>query len=142
MKKINLRDYYPYYKNDELIEVPDEVADLLQNLKRREAAYNLRTYRHKGYYSLDLDDGIECNSIVLLMQPSPDEILERDRLNKMLYKGILSLPEKQRNRLYAYYYLDMNIADIAKAEGVNKSQITRSINKALRNLKKFLEKVL
>ena len=26
MKKINLRDYYPYYTQDMIVEVPDEVA--------------------------------------------------------------------------------------------------------------------
>lgn len=29
MKKINLRDYYPFYTTDTIVEVPDEVADLL-----------------------------------------------------------------------------------------------------------------
>ena len=28
MKKINLRDYYPYYTQDMIVEVPDEVADI------------------------------------------------------------------------------------------------------------------
>ncbi len=30
MKKINLRDYYPYYTQDMIVEVPDEVALLLR----------------------------------------------------------------------------------------------------------------
>ena len=29
MKEINLRDYYPFYTTDTIVEVPDEVADLL-----------------------------------------------------------------------------------------------------------------
>ena len=33
MKKINLRDYYPYYTQDMLVEVPDEVADILREYK-------------------------------------------------------------------------------------------------------------
>ena len=53
MKKINLRDYYPYYTQDMIVEVPDEVADILREYKLAEAAYFLRTYRHKAYYSLD-----------------------------------------------------------------------------------------
>ncbi len=28
MKEINLRDYYPFYTTDMIVEVPDEVADL------------------------------------------------------------------------------------------------------------------
>lgn len=53
MKKINLRDYYPFYTTDTIVEVPDEVADLLHEYKLNEAAYILRTYRHKAYFSLD-----------------------------------------------------------------------------------------
>lgn len=50
MKKINLRDYYPYYTQDMIVEVPDEVADILREYKLAEAAYFLRTYRHKAYF--------------------------------------------------------------------------------------------
>ncbi len=52
MKKINLRDYYPYYTQDMIVEVPDEVADILREYKLAEAAYFLRTYRHKAYFTL------------------------------------------------------------------------------------------
>ena len=37
MKKINLRDYYPFYTNDTTVEVPDEVAALLREYKLAEA---------------------------------------------------------------------------------------------------------
>lgn len=39
MKEINLRDYYPFYTTDTIVEVPDEVADLLYQYKLNEAAY-------------------------------------------------------------------------------------------------------
>ena len=39
MKKINLREYYPLYTQDTIVEVPDEVADLLREYKLAEAAY-------------------------------------------------------------------------------------------------------
>ena len=58
MKKINLRDYYPFYTTDTIVEVPDEVADLLHEYKLNEAAYILRTYRHKAYFSLDYDANV------------------------------------------------------------------------------------
>lgn len=47
MKEINLRDYYPFYTQDAIVEVPDEVAALLYELKLAEAASFLRTYRIK-----------------------------------------------------------------------------------------------
>lgn len=48
MTIINLRDSYPFYTMDYFIEVPDEVAAAIHEFDRREAAYRLRTYRHKA----------------------------------------------------------------------------------------------
>ena len=76
MAKINLRKYYPdYYDTDFIIEVPDEVAALADSYEHAEAAYYLRRYRHKAYYSLDLGDGIEHD--MLFVSLSPCEIYER-----------------------------------------------------------------
>lgn len=60
MTKINLREQYPdFYKTDYIIEVPDEVAAVMKEHDRLEAAYRRRTYYHKAHYSLDRGDGIE-----------------------------------------------------------------------------------
>ena len=55
MAIINLRDYYPFYTSDCFMEVSEEVAEMFKEFDRKEAAYRLRTYRHKAYYSLDRD---------------------------------------------------------------------------------------
>lgn len=34
LKEINLRKYYPYYTQDKIVSVPDEVAQLLRELTR------------------------------------------------------------------------------------------------------------
>ena len=67
MKKIYLRDYYPFYTTDTIVEVPDEVADLLHEYKLNEAAYILRTYRHKAYFSLDYDANVERDALVIVL---------------------------------------------------------------------------
>ena len=72
MAIINLRDYYPFYTSDCFMEGSEEVAEMFKEFERKEAAYRLRTYRHKAYYSLDRDDGLEqigrasCRERVLL----------------------------------------------------------------------------
>jgi RNA polymerase sigma-70 factor (ECF subfamily) len=137
MKTINLRDYYPFYTSDCFIGVPDEVADMLRGFELREAAYRLRTYRHKAYFSLDRGDGIEHD--ILFVSMSPCEIYERKVTMEQLHTAIASLPDKQAKRIYAYYFLGMGKSAIAKAEGVNKSQVTRSINKALKSMEVFLK---
>lgn len=139
MKKINLKEYYPYYKTDCFIEVPDEVAMLLYDFELREAAYRLRAYRHKAYYSLDRGDGIERN--ILFVALSSYEIYERKILYEELYTAVTSLPEKQARRIYAYYFLNMSKTAIAKAEGVSKASVGESIKRGLRNIKTCLKNI-
>lgn len=114
MKEINLRDYYPFYTQDIIVEVPDEVALLLREYMLLEEAYRIRTYRYKAFYSLDRDEGIEHE---ILQKPiNPEEILEQRQMTESLYKGLAMLPEKQRQRIYAHFFLGMSKADIAQRE--------------------------
>ncbi len=138
MKKINLRDYYPFYKKDTVVEVPEEVALLLREYELLEEAYRIRTYRHKAFYSLDYEGGIE-RDLASLDQKSPCDILEQRYDTELLYKGLAALPEKQRNRIYAHYFLGMSKTAIAKAENINESNVRKSIEHGLRNLEKFLQ---
>lgn len=140
MKKINLKDYYPYYTQDMLVEVPDEVALLFREYVLLEEAYRLRTLRHKAFYSLDQEEGIERN---ILHKPlTPDEAWEQQQITELLYKGLSTLPEKQRQRIYAYFCLNMSQRAIARAEGCNKSSVADSINSGLIRLKKYFEENL
>lgn len=139
MKKINLRDFYPFYTSDMIVDVPDEVALLLREYVLLEEAYRIRKYRYKAFYSLEGHKGIEREA--LMRQPTPDEILEQQQTAESLYKVLAMLPKKQRNRIYAHYFLGMSKADIAKAEGTDASSVRKSINRGLRQLKKYFEKI-
>ena len=138
MKKINLRDYYPFYTNDTTVEVPDEVAALLREYKLADAAYILRTYRHKAFLSLDYGDDIEREAV--LFTPTLQEIVERHLEEERVYQAISSQPEKQRQRVYAHYILGITLMDIAKMEGVSLHAVHESIRRGLRRLEKILEK--
>ena len=141
MAKINLRKYYPdLYITDCIIEVPDEVASLMDSYEHTEAAYYLRRYRHKAYYSLDRGDGIERD--ILFVSLSPCEIYERKVTVEQLHAAIAALPDKQTKRIYAYYFLGMSKSAIAKAEGVNESAVRDGIDRGLRNIEKFLKNSL
>lgn len=139
MKKINLRDYYPYYTQDMIVEVPDEVADILREYKLAEAAYFLRTYRHKAYFSLDYDINVEHEAMVLVLTPA--DIFEQKEESARLYEALASLPEKQRNRITSHFLLGMSLSDIAKSEGTGVSSVHEGIQRGLRRLKKILEKM-
>ena len=139
MKEINLREYYPFYTSDVIVEVPDEVADLLYSYKLNEAAYYLRTYRHKAYFSLDYDANVERDALVIVLTPA--DILEKKEETEKLYKALSMLPEKQRNRISSHFLLGMSISEIAKSEGSGVSSVHEGIQRGLRRLKKILEEI-
>ena len=140
MKKINLQDYYDHIVIDTYIDIPDEVFDIFEELRKAEQAYQSRIRYHKAYYSLDRGDGIEHSALFISL--SPDEIYERKLTTQQLHAAIATLPDKQAKRIYAHYFLGMSKAAIAKAEEVNKSQVTRSISRGLSHLEKYLKNIL
>lgn len=137
MKTINLRDYYPFYQHDGLLEVPDEVANLYDDYKRTEQAYQRQKYRYKAHYSLDAGDGIEHD--ILFVSLSPDELYERKLTSQQLHVAIATLPDKQAKRIYAHYFMGMSKTAIAKAEGVSEKSVRASIDRALCSLEKFFK---
>ena len=139
MKEINLRDYYPFYTQDAIVEVPDEVADLLREYKLSEAAHFLRTYRHKAYFSLDYDKNVEHDALVIVL--APEDILVQEEEHARLYRAIALLPEKQRNRICSHYLLGMSLSEIAKSEHSAVSSVHEGIQRGLRRLKKILEEI-
>ena len=137
MAIINLRDYYPFYTSDCFMEVSDEVAEMFKEFDRKEAAYRLRTYRHKAYYSLDRDDGLEHEAVFVAL--SPHELYERKVTMQELHSAIASLPDKQAKRIYAHFILGMTKQDIARAEGVHEKVVRVAIERGLRHLEKILK---
>ena len=137
MIRINLRDYQPFYKSDFFVEVTNEIFTLLKQLSRKEHADFERRRVYKAYYSLDADDGIEKDVILLVL--SPEEIYECKMSKQELYAAINSMPEKQAKRIYAHFFLNMSKAEIARIEGVSKSAVTHSIEQGLKSIEKFLK---
>ena len=141
MAKINLRGYYPdFYAADYIIEVPNELARQLRQWDREESAYERRRYRYKAHYSLDRDDGIEHD--VLFVPLSPCELYECRVTYEQLYAAMSALPNKQRSRIFAHYFLGMSKTAIAHTEGVSKETVGESIQKGLKNIGRYLEKNL
>lgn len=140
MKEINLRDYYPFYTQDVIVEVPDEVALLLREYVLLEEAYRIRTYRYNAFYSLEGNEGIEREALDHSF--TPEEILEQRQMSELIFRGLCALSEKQRQRIYAHFFLGMSKADIARAEGSSVNSVKDSIRRGLRSLKKIFEKNL
>ena len=140
MTTINLRNYYPWYKHDEYIEVPDEVAAELEADKQYEASYQRQLFRNKAHYSLDCDDGIEYTAC--LANPTPQELIERMELFYYLWNALNSLPEIQGRRVEACIILGASYREQARIEGVGKSSIRMSVLYGLENMRKYLKNYL
>jgi RNA polymerase sigma-70 factor (ECF subfamily) len=140
MTRINLRDYYPIYSVDLFVDIPDEVATALAEAERLERNYIRRVFWNKAHYSLDANDGIEHEALFVSLTPC--EIYERKITAEHPHAAIDALPDKQGKRIYAYYILGISKAEIARAEGVSKSRISESIERALRNMEVFLKNTL
>ena len=140
MTTINLRNYYPWYKHDEYIEVPDEVAAELKADKLYEASYQRQLMRNKAHYSLDCDDGIEYTAC--LANPTPQELIERMELFYYLWNALNSLPEVQGRRVEACIILGASYREQARIEGVSKSSIRMSVLYGLENMRKYLKNYL
>ena len=80
MQTINLKQYYPFCKEDIFVEVSDEIVEAFLLDKRAEAARDRKMFRYKAFYSLDCNDGIE-NAAIGWAQPSPeDHLIEKEEL--------------------------------------------------------------
>jgi RNA polymerase sigma-70 factor (ECF subfamily) len=134
MTTINLREFYPWYLQDEIVEVTDEVAEALRSDKLYEAAHQRRVKRNKAQYSLDCDDGIEYSAC--LHEPTPQELLERmDRFIR-LWNALNTLPEVQGRRIDACIILGKSVKEVADAEGVHEESVRQSIKRGLERMRK------
>ena len=105
MKTINLRDYYLHYKEDEFYEVPDAIADLLREFERKEKNCIRKIKRYRAYFSLDVGDKIESET--LLSQNDPADILELRKVTpksltmEKQYKAEIADTKKRKKKVEA-----------------------------------------
>lgn len=140
MKIINLRDYYPFYTQDTLLEVSDEVAQAMAEAERLERNYMRRMFYNKAQYSLDADDRIEASATECHIL-SPEAVLDLMERHCRLCRALNELPELQGRRVEAHYLLGKSVQEIAKEEGVGERNVRKSIQCGLERMKKFLKKL-
>ena len=139
MKKNNLRELYPeYYDTNVFVDVPDDVLMVIAEETRAEATAQRKKYRHRAHYFLDCDDGID---LAALHQPlNPETILEDSQRRKELLAAIMTLPPKQARRIYARFYLGLDVVEIARKEGVAPANVYASIQHGLSKLRNKIKK--
>ena len=139
MSTINLRNIYPWYTQDEFVEVSDEVVAELAADKRYERAYQRRTFYNKAHYSLDADDGIEAAATIVSFNDSPERVFDLMERHCSLCRALNSLSEIQGRRIEAHYLLGVSQQEIANMEGVTKGSVSISITRGLAAMKKYLK---
>ena len=120
--------------NGERIMVSQEVADYLEDCRRDMHRQYKKKQRNQGGIKCE-DDFIEG---LMAMKPMgfEDELirrLEQERLPRL----IALLPDVQKRRLTAYYYEGLTYQEIAKRENVHHTTIMRSVDLAVKKLKKY-----
>ena len=147
MQTINLKKYYyPIYRADTYLTVPDEVAEALLLMLREENNRTRKIWYHKAYFYLDCEDGIE-NEAAGWAQPSPEDYLlkqeeqaEQEELVRRLYEALSTLTPIQARRVHARYMLGMKIREIAEMEGVDSSRVSQSIRGAVKRLRRYFDR--
>ena len=145
MAIINLRKhYYPLYTKDTFIEVPDEVAAVMEECRLYE---NRQEGRKKYYhvYSMDCSPGIENHAMFLVQSPEDLIIQEIDDaaeelLLERLAEAITHLSPTQARRLHARFALEKKFREIAADEGISGSCACDSVTGALKKLQKIFAK--
>ena len=136
MITINLKDFYPWYGQDEYIEVPEEVVWEMLADKRYEAAYTKKIKRHKVLSFSDYGDKTQewCNQTA----PDPQRMAEIRELLEQFLEILEALPEIQSRRIRAYIILDMTLSEIALQEEVSIATVQRAIQRGIKKIQTFL----
>jgi RNA polymerase sigma-70 factor (ECF subfamily) len=136
MATINLRDFYPWYRQDEFIDVPEVIVSELLAARRYERQHARRMQRNNSQYSLNAEDGIE--NAVLYHDLEPWAVIEMMERHCRLCRALNSLPEIQGRRVEAHYLLGKSKREIAESESVSVSAVDQSISRGLQAMKIFL----
>lgn len=134
MIKINLRAYYRNLCTaDVCCDVGSDVKDALDTFARQERAATKRRQYHGDSFAYI--DGVTATQYT----PSCEQVLEKKLMHEALYAALQSLPEKQRRRVYARYFLGLNLKQIADAESVSIVAVSKSIDRAILAMRRYLQ---
>ena len=77
----------------------------------------------------------EAGSTKSAVFDSPEEILERDELKKMMMQALELLTEKERKVIVLYYYEDLTLKEISNILEVSESRISQLHTRALQKMR-------
>ena len=129
MKNIN------YYGQN--ISVSDDVAEFLEQDRRREAAQERSNQRHHDYIGVDI-----ASIPDLFTNAHSDPTFEKAYRNlrlEALRKAYQTLSDDERKLLCLYYYHEFSMEEIGRRLGVTKMAISKRLRKILDHLRSLME---
>ena len=145
MKTINLKKYYyPIFKKDIFVEVPDEVADAIVEESRAEDANDAKQHYH--CYSLDASPGMENHFPEQAVSPEDilmEKVTEREQeaaralMMERLREALATLTPRQASCLHARFWEGKPFKEIARAEGFTTSAAIVTVRNAIIKLQKY-----
>lgn len=123
-----VQDYIPF------LVLPLSYGKIRREFKRNENKHYMRLLRG---HIFTLDEEFDEHHPEVATEDCMVQILANER-NQTLWNAINTLGEKQRRRLLSYYFKGKTYREIADEEGVDHKAIVRSVEAAVRKLKKFL----
>ena len=148
MKRINLKKYYyPLYETDTFIELPDEIADAIEEEHRMEHNSERRLQGHT--YSFDCSPGLEYH--FLEQAPSAEDAFlaeelrrekeeQNDLMLRRLQEALATLTPMQKRRLEARFAAAMKYREIADEENVSMTSITTTVRDSVLKLRDYFIK--
>lgn len=119
-------------------EIPLEVKYALAKAKIREQSLSRKERRYRD--SREYLDGLTESCVRELANTNPvEDEAEQHEMSQKVRKAISMLDETQQRRIYLFYFAGLNKSEIGRLEGVSHQNVAKSIKRALKKLKKFLE---
>lgn len=110
-------------------------GEVFEEGARYENKYRMREMRTGHIFNVT-DDDFEHYHPELIINDTEDKIIRRDEAEK-LQVALSTLLENQKNRVYKYFFCQMSYTEIARDEDVDISSVRKTIEKAIKKLKKF-----
>jgi RNA polymerase sigma factor (sigma-70 family) len=119
------------------LEVTSEVKELLEQSDRQIRSQRRQDRRYLVFTGCidEFDD-----STITAPQEDPADLVIRMDSYKQLYSALNKLSEAHKRRVHLYYYCGMTCQEIAVAESIHKTTVSRSLRKARKALEEYLTK--
>lgn len=134
--RIKIIDYYPTaVGEEEYVAVSKSVFELLENTFRKEEhARYMQDIRNRVRYHLQ--DGVSEEHLVNVSESAEEEAIKNLDIQQ-LKSAMDELTEVQKERLYLYFFEGLSTREIAIKCGSNQNAVWKSIQNALKKIKKF-----